>query len=50
MKLLLLFSLLGLALGAPYQVGVGRADVTGPSVQIEFVRMNIVVLGCKFHK
>jgi len=49
MELLVLFSLLGLAVGAPYQVGVGRADVTGPSVQIEFVRIKVVVLGSKFY-
>ena len=42
MEVLVLLAVLGLALGAdlPYQVGVGRADVTGPSVQIEMVRLN----------
>jgi len=40
-----LLAALGLAAGAdlPYQVGVGRADVTGPSVQIEMVRLLKIV-------
>lgn len=42
---LLLLATVGLALcaNAPYQVGVGRADVTGPSVQIEMVRARMRV-------
>lgn len=45
------FALALLSVEAQYQIGLGRADCTGPAVEIAFVSIeDILLIACRFAK